>query len=456
MDIIPRLQAVSLQERKILDQLDMEMLVPLKAAIDIAGILVLGPKLSGEDYSRDDQRLLTVVSRQVSVALDNARLYKEMQDALGQLHKTQEHLLRTERLRAVGEVASGVGHDLRNLLTVVVGRAQLALGRMDHSEKVKHDLEIIEGAALDSAEVVNRLQNFARSDNDRGLCLVKLNQVLLEMVEMLEPRLSQLREMDNIAIDVVLDLLDTECVRGRPSELREMLTNILINAVEAMPKGGKLTVTSRQENDTIVMSIEDTGVGITREVRKGIFEPFFTTKGSEGVGLGLSIARGVAKRHGGDITVSSRPGKGSIFVITLPVSKQIRPEKRALGKVRGPAGDLHVLVIDDDKAVAKVLSEILASAGYAVDLASSGKDGLALAQRKDYSLVITDLGMPGMSGPDVAKAINTMKPAIPTFLVTGWDVELQPAELVNLGITGIITKPFTKASILGQIKHAMK
>ena len=454
--INPKLQALSAGEIETVNQLDAELLVALRRANDLAGILVLSPKVSGEAYSQDDESVLTVVSQQVSTALDNARLYNEVQEALRELQKTQDRLLQTERLRAVGEVAAGVGHDLRNLLTVALGRAQLALERVQDNGKLKHDLQVIEQAALDGAEVVNRLQSFTKVGGNLSFNLVDMNRLLLDALQMVKPRLSQQREMANMTTDVIVNLGEAELVKGKPSELREMLTNILVNAIEAMPRGGKLTITSRQENDSVVISIEDTGVGIASKARKRIFEPFYTTKGHQGVGLGLSIAYSVAKRHGGDIRMSSKLGKGSTFTIRLPITKQRRMRQAVSGKARRiTRRKTAALIIDDDKVVGEVLSEVLESGGYSVDLATSGKEGLALAQRKDYAVVITDLGMPGMSGRDVARAINTVKPATPIFLITGWDVELRPAELIEWGVTGVITKPFTRSNILAQIKRTI-
>ncbi len=456
IEVITRLQGVTAKDKHTLDELGAEFLVPLETANDLVGILLLGPKLSGEEYSQDDNRVLTLVSRQVSVALENARLYKEAREALRELQKTQDRLLRTERLRAVGEVAAGVGHDLRNLLTVVVGRAELALERVQHNGKLKRDLKVIEQAALDGAEVVNRLQSFTKVGGDLSFDLVDMNRLLLDALQMVEPRLSQQREMEDMTTDVIVNLGEAEPVKGKPSELREMLTNILVNAIEAMPRGGKLTITSRQENDSVVISIEDTGVGIASKVRKRIFESFYTTKGPQGVGLGLSIAHGVVKSHGGDIRLSSKLGKGSTFTVRLPVSKQRRARQAVSGKAHSVTRKTAALIIDNNKAVREVLSEILESDGYNVDAAGSGKKGLAFAERKDYAVVMVDLGMPDMSGRDVAKAVNTMKPATPIFLVTGWDVELQPAELIDWGVTGVITKPFTKTNVLAQIKRCYK
>jgi signal transduction histidine kinase len=456
MDIIPKLQAISQRERNTLNQLSMELIIPLRTTNELAGILVLGPKLSGEAYSADDKRVLTVVSRQMSTALDNARLYNEVRVALRELRKTQDQLLRTERLKAVAEVAAGVGHDLRNLLTVVLGRSQLALKRGNYDEKLRDDLKLIEEATLDGAQVLNRMQNFTKVSSAHDFVPVNLNELLLESIQMLEPRLSQKRETENANIDLILNLRDTELVKGSPSELREMLTNIVINAIEAMPRGGRLVVESEQKSSVAVITIEDTGVGMTSEVRKRIFEPFYSTKGSKGVGLGLNIARGIAKQHGGDIQVSSRLGEGSTFTIQLPVTKQKGRRNLVRSKVSGVARQALALVIDDDKRVGGVLAEILESGGYTVDVAASAKEGLALAQGKDYTVMITDLGMPGMSGRDVAKAVKAVKPEMPIFLVTGWDIEVQPSELIDLGIRGIIMKPFTRTNILTQIKNAMK
>jgi signal transduction histidine kinase/CheY-like chemotaxis protein len=454
LDVLPQLQGITMKERSIINQVGAQLFIPIQTTRGLIGILVLGPKLSEEDYSEDDVKLLTVASHQIANALDNARLYKEAHETLRELQKTQNQLLRVERLRAIGEVAAGVGHDIRNLLTVTLGRAQLALEKVKDNGKLKHDLRVIEQAALDGAEVVNRLQSFTEVGSDLSFELVDMNRILLDALQMIEPRLSQQREIEDVTTEVIVNLGEAEPVKGKPSEIREMLTNILVNAIEAMPGGGKLTLTSRQENDSVVITIEDTGVGIASKVRKGIFEPFYTTKGPQGVGLGLSIAYGMAKKHGGDIAVSSEPGKGSTFAIRLPVTKRKGARQAVSGKVRrATKKGAKALIIDDDKAVGEVLSEILESDGYIVDLARSGKKGLALAKQKDYAVVLTDLGMPGMSGRELAKVVNTVKPAIPIFLVTGWDVQLQPAELIDFGITGVITKPFTKTNVLAQIKR---
>jgi len=449
LDILPQLRAITVKERAVLDQIEAELIIALKTDKGLAAILILGPKRSEELYDDNDMKLLRVMTRQVAINLDNARLYQESKQAQRELEMAQERLIQSEKLKALGEMSSGIAHDFNNVLTSILGRVQLAL-RDVQDAKLKRNMEIIEQGALDAAQMVQRLQDVTRVRTDHSFELADLNQILEAALENIKPRLNELLEIKDIRIQVSFDRSDISPVEGSASELREVLTNILLNAIEAMPSGGGLTLKSQQENHLVAVTVSDTGVGMSAEVKKKLFTPFFTTKGSKGLGMGLSVAYGIINRHSAKIEVFSKPGEGSTFTIKFPVTK--RGKEQVISKA--PQIDIHtasILVIDDDEAARQVISETLNRVGHKVDMAVNGQQGLSLAQRKVYDLVVTDLGMPDISGRQVAKAIKSANPVTPVLLITGWGVQLDPIELEKDGVDGLIAKPFNIDEILTKV-----
>ncbi|MEK7848219.1 MAG: ATP-binding protein, partial [Chloroflexota bacterium] len=386
-----------------------QVIVGLKARDRLVGILMLGPKVSGEVYGDDDLKLVSVVSRQVAITFDNAELYHQARWAYEQLKETQARLVQAERLRALGEMAGGVAHDFNNLLAAMLGRAQLAM-EYATDEKVKADLEIIQQAALDGAETVKRLQDFARVRVDRENNLVDPNQLVETSLSFIEPRRREREQTGQSVFSFVLSLEQVGPVSGNSGELRQVLTNIMLNALDAMPQGGTLSVKTHQQDGMAVIAIADTGAGIPPEIQGKVFDPFFTTKGPRGTGLGLSVAYGIVHRHGGAIDLVSAVGKGTTFHVRLPLTAPSgavtvpptvadgvppaqppevgQPERQPL------SASTHILVIDDDPAVAEVLRLLLQQKGYEVSVAATGEDGLAAFAASDYQLVIVDMGLP--------------------------------------------------------------
>ena len=451
IDRLQRFRALWKREREVLEKLDAAVLVPLKAQETLIGILILGSKKSDEPYTSDDLDLLSTVANQATTAVRNAELYEKSRQAYKELEEAQEHLIQSERLKALGEMTSGIAHDFNNILTAILGRVQMSLGAIKEGKmedkKMKRNLGIIEQAARDAAETVRRLQDFARVRINHASEVLDLNEVLRSALEMIRPRLDEQRETLGSSIKVVLKLGKVGPVEGSAAELKESLVNILINAIEAMVRGGKLTVKSERDGDFAVISISDTGVGMTEEVREKVFEPFFTTKDPQGLGMGLSVVYGTISRHKGRISVSSEPGKGSTFTITLPVARK-STEETAMESSQSSIKNATILVVEDDKGCRDVLYEMLTGAGHRVDIANNGKDGLSLARQKDYDLVVADLGMPDISGVDVAAAVKVHNSKTQVVLVTGWGIQLDPAELKEHGVDSVITKPFSKEDIL--------
>jgi len=447
LDINAQLLTLPAADRQNLQAIGAQLYIPIKTRDkELVGVLILGVKRSQQFYSIEDKQILAPIVSQVAMSLDNARLFQEAKDAYEQWKATQEYLVRSEKLRALGEMSSGIAHDFNNMLTGILGRAQLALDQVK-DPKVERHLKLIEQATLDAAQIVRRLQDFARVRTDHATTLVQLNQIATDALEMVKPRLSERGEMQDVAIETSLYLDKIGPVRGDSTELREALVNILINAVEAMPHGGKLTVSTRQDNNSAVISISDTGIGMTSEVMKRMFEPFFTTKEQQGLGMGLSLVYGIVKRHGGDITVSSEPQKGSTFSVILPIATE-SAEVVTPPVPQSSTGHSDILVIDDNEEARNVLSEVLTMSGHSVDTAASGEEGLSLFEQNNYDLVVTDLGMPGISGRDVARAIKRDSPQTLVIMITGWGVQIDMAEEI---VDGVIAKPFQKDAILRQI-----
>jgi CheY-like chemotaxis protein len=266
-----------------------------------------------------------------------------------------------------------------------------------------------------------------------------LVEVIRDALEVTQPRWRDEPQSRGIVVRVETKLAPLPPVPGNPAELREVLTNLILNALDAMPNGGTLTLTSRADERGVIIEVQDTGIGMTDEVRRRIFDPFFTTKGPKGTGLGLAVVYGIVTRHGGEIQVESREGVGSTFTIRLPyglIESPPTPEKEST--LAAPA---RVLVIDDEEAVREALRDIL-SLRHVVEEAASGAEGIDRLKQTRFDLVITDLGMAGMSGWQVARAVKALRPETAVVLVTGWGVQLDPAELRSKGVDRVLPKPF--------------
>jgi PAS domain S-box-containing protein len=386
--------------------------------------------------------------------------------------KMEQQLIRFEKLRSLGELAGGVAHDFNNELAAILGRAQLLRKLFKLEEGIperrksyidlKKGLEIIEKAALDGAETVRRIQEFSRKrdeqDDAKYFTEVDVHAAINDALEYTKLRWKDEAESKGIKISVVRILLPVPFVLGSASELREVLTNIINNALDAMPEGGEIRVTAIQENSSVAIKIEDTGIGIPEEIKERIFDPFFTTKGPQSTGLGMSVSYGIISRHGGTIKVDSTEGKGSTFTINLPIiEERKRKEKEEESKlVTDKLEKASVLIIDDEEAVRNLLCDILMEGGHEVEVASNGSEGIELFKRKEFDLVFTDLGMPGMSGWEVAEEIKKICRNIPVALITGWKVQLQESEMMEKGIDFVVCKPFQLDQVLRLVQEGME
>jgi len=415
-----------------------ELAVPVRLGDETVGVLWASYERPVQ-VTDDDVGLATNLAQVVAVAVANARLYEGAQRAYQELQVTQDHLVQTEKLRALGEMASGVAHDFNNILAAILGRVQLMLTRVE-DPTLRRWLEIVERAALDGAQTVRRIQEFTRVRRDQPTERVDLAQVLRDAVEMTRTRWRDEAQARGLEIRLVTEVEPVPPVEGQPAELRQALTNLIFNAIDALPQGGTITVGARLQDGAVEVSVADTGVGMPDAVRRRIFEPFFSTKGPKGSGLGLAMVYGIVSRHGGEVAVESREGAGSTFTIRLPPGRGAsRPEAPAAAVV--PEAAARVLVIDDEERVRDTLADMLRQAGHEVVVASQGAEGLERFRGDSFDLVVTDLAMPGMSGFQVARTVKALRPEVPVVLVTGWGVEVPAEQLRASGVDRVMTKP---------------
>jgi len=369
--------------------------------------------------------------------------------------KAQEALVSAERLRALGQMAGGIAHDFNNILVGVRGFADAALDELpDGLTRARGDMERIIAGADDAAEAVRRLQSLYRtSDDTSDFCALCLDDLMRDAVELTRPHWRDQAQARGTSIEVETQLQGPLCVRGNASELRRVLTNLLVNAVEAMPQGGRITVCSGLDAEGCTVSVRDTGMGMSARARARIFEPFFSTKGSSG--LGLAVSRRTVERHGGTISVESELGAGSTFTVWLPAAAEGEPclaqETRESETVSEP---LAVLVVDDEATVRALLRRVLERAGHSVDEAVSGHEALERLAQGHYHLMVTDLGMPSMSGSELAVKAHGLCPELRIILATGWGSTVSPDQIREMGVQSLLAKPFSHSSLSEAIAEA--
>jgi PAS domain S-box-containing protein len=357
---------------------------------------------------------------------------------------------RADKLRALGQLASGVAHNFNNSLTAVIGYTQMALNKVQDLVVTRH-LRTVETAALDAAKMVQRIQNFARQRQDEAMAPADLNQIVRDALDLTRSRWRDDARASGIEYDVIFRPSDSVILTCDQSAMREVFVNLIINALDAMSEGGRLTVTTSVEREVAVIAFTDTGSGMTEEVRQRVFEPFFTTKGTKGYGMGLAVTYGIVDRHGGEIMVASRPGAGSTFTIRLPIERNVAEvsddDSASLAPFR--AKTASVLVVDDEQPIRALLADLLRARGHKVLMAEDGIAGLRAVEGARFDMVITDISMPGLDGWAVVSEVRRRWPDTKLVIVTGYGGLV---DQVFLGgdadlVDALISKPFNLAEI---------
>ncbi|HWE22988.1 MAG TPA: response regulator [Myxococcales bacterium] len=361
--------------------------------------------------------------------------------AESELRASREALHERHRLQSIGEVASGVAHDLNNALNVMRLRLALIQKRpADESQAAR--LESLSHIIDDAATRIARLQDLSRKQAEETFDQVDLRQVIDESVALAGTQLEQL-SLDGKQFRVLTDIPDRFQVRGNSAELKHLFVNLLFNARDAMPEGGTISIQARGTDDGVVVTVADEGVGIPSADLERIFESFYTTKGKEGTGLGLSMARGAMARIGGAITARNRVPRGAEFVLRFP--RQAKPGATPSVHPAGSIGpldrELHVLLVDDDLDCLSVTGEVLEEEGVTVTAAKSGAEAVTRLDEHAYDLLLCDIGMPGMSGWEVAREARIRQPGLPIYMVTGWASEFAAEDARRTTVDGVLGKP---------------
>ncbi len=435
------------------------LLVPLTLELGPPALLVLVSRNPGA-FDWREAEIVAGLASHLSSALRGARLNHSLERAIAELERTRDVLVQSGMLRVAGEMASGVAHEFNNILGAILGRAQLLRRAIEQGtaepRALCQSLEIIERVAQDGAETVRRLRLFGRAGEQATAEPMELEAVIRDSAEFTKPRWSNEALAAGRSITVEVDVAEGLWVQGRPHELREVFTNLLLNAVDAMPDGGTIRITARRSAGSAVTVIEDDGVGMSEDTRRRLFEPFFTTKGESGTGLGMSVAYGIVQRHDGTIEVSSRPGHGSRIEVSLPLTSQ-RPVTvpTAPTVIRRAEEPLEVLVIDDEEAVRDLLGDILRMLGHRVTTYSTGLEALSAYIPGQFQLVITDIGMPGLTGWQVAGVVRALDPDVMLAFVTGWAEDVSRDAMLQTEIEDVIAKPFTIEDVQRVIDTAL-
>ena len=382
------------------------------------------------------------------------------ENALEEVRATQTQMLQMEKMRAIGELASGVAHDLNNALMAILGYTELAEDSPDDPATVGKSLAVIRKATEDASSTVRRLQNFARQRAVSHGEPTDINQVVQDVVEMTRPRWRDEAQKQGRNYEVGVHPGAVPPILAEASGLREVLINLIHNALNAMPQGGRLTFTTRtgDEGREVEIEVADTGMGMSPEVAARAFDPFFTTRGVEGTGLGLAVSWTIIQRHGGSIQIESTPDKGTRFLIRLPVGRQtIQMASQDKLPPRPLNGGARILVVDDEAFVSSILTSILTRHGHRVTAAQSAKEALRYLREPDaeYQLVITDHGMPEMTGLELIAEIHRNGPPVPILLLTGWGSTLLQDNIPDATPEEVLGKPINQSDLLDAVQRVL-
>ncbi|MBS0416152.1 MAG: response regulator [Proteobacteria bacterium] len=433
------------------------VLAPVLVQKRVFGVLMVGRR-PADAFNSTDCEFLRHLSEHVALASHQAQLYGALQQAYDEVRQSQQAVLQQERLRALGQMASGIAHDINNAISPIALYTESLLEREPGlSDRTRTCLVTIQRAIEDVAETVSRMREFYRvRAPEMNLTRVSLNRLIEQVIELTRARWSDLPMQRGVVITLQPNLApDLPDIMGSETEIRDALTNLVFNAVDAMPEGGTLVLRTRfdqrdvdlqdEHAPAVHVEVSDTGVGMDEETRRRCLEPFYTTKGERGTGLGLAMVYGMIQRHSADLNIDSAAGKGTTVRLSF-----IPAQTTLLTAQHAPAGQtiqrLRLLLVDDDPLLLKSVKEVLDADGHTVVAADGGQNGIEsfqTAQRsgQPFSLVITDLGMPYVDGRKVAAAVKAESPRTPVILLTGWGRRLIAENDTPPHVDRILSKP---------------
>jgi CheY-like chemotaxis protein len=358
-------------------------------------------------------------------------------------------MAQSEKLRALGQMASGIAHDLNQSLMLVASYSDLARQALEETPPnldELHDLfTTATQAALDGGETVKRLLLFTRAPKEQERRPIDLVSVVRDAAQLTAPRWRDDAQAEGRPVTLHIETDGHPIAQGSPARIREVLTNLVFNAVDALPTGGRILLRVVAEGEYAIIEVTDSGVGMSAAVQARVFEPFFTTKGDAGTGLGLAMVFGIVEQHGGHIDVRSAPGEGTTIRIALPLVEPVAtPEPlQTPSRGAGPVPHLRVLAVDDEPAMTKAVVRMLRAGGHAVSVAESGEGALEQLAASAFDVVVSDMGMgPGMNGWELAAAVKGRWPGVRFVLATGWGAAIDPDEARLKGVHAVLAKPY--------------
>ena len=378
---------------------------------------------------------------------------QRLQKALEELHATQQQVIQQERLRALGKMAGGVAHDFNNALIPILGYAELLIERSelldDRAVALKY-LRLMRTAARDATAVVGRLREFYRQRDETELFeSVDLPEALAEAISMTQPRWHDEALAQGLHIVVEQDFEPVPTIACHSGEIREVVTNLLFNAVDALPQGGRIVVRTYSREQKAVFEVQDDGIGMTEEVRARCLEPFVTTKGERGTGLGLAMVYGIVQRHHGEIEIESRLGEGTLVRVQLPFYRGIHAAQATDGT--SVSSKLRILLVDDEQVVREVIALFLRHQAHEVEVTPSAIEALRLVREQKFDLVITDHAMPGMTGGNFVATLRSAGFQIPILMLTGFGELMATSDSIPTGVTKLVNKPVTMEDLRSAI-----
>ena len=425
------------------------VIAPLVVESSVFGVLIAAR--SGVDgFSALDREFLRQLSDHAALAAHQAHLYQALQQAYDDLRRSQQAVMQQERLRALGQMASGIAHDINNAISPAALYTETLLAQETNlSPRARDHLQTIGHAIEDVSATVARMREFSRQrEPQMKLVPVQVNRSLQQVMDLTRARWNDTPQQRGVVINIATDLEPKlPVILGVEGEIREALTNIFLNAFDAMPEGGTLTLRTRLTKDKQVrVDVTDTGAGMDEATRRRCLEPFYTTKGERGTGLGLAMVYGVAERHGATVEIESTVGVGTTIRLLFPVPAAIVEDPARAPAPPRPQARLHVLIVDDDPLVAKVLKDTLKIDGHDIVTANGGQSGIdaflkSVGEAKPFDLVMTDLGMPYVDGRKVAAAVKEASPSTPVILLTGWGQSLLADGEMPPHVDRLLSKP---------------
>jgi signal transduction histidine kinase/ActR/RegA family two-component response regulator/uncharacterized membrane protein affecting hemolysin expression len=429
------------------------VIAPLQVEASVFGAFVAARR-APDAFSSGDCEFLEQLSGHVALASHQARLHGALRQAYDDLRQSQQAVMQQERLRALGQMASGIAHDINNAISPISLYTDSLLEREPNlTDKGRAALTVIQRAIDGVADTVTRMREFYRQrEPEMALALVDLNVVARAIIELTRAKWFDLPQQRGVSIELRHELSSTlPGIMGAEGEIRDALTNLIFNAVDAMPEGGVLTVRTfarpgPSETELASVEVSDTGIGMDEETRRRCLEPFFTTKGERGTGLGLAMVYGMIQRHSAGFDIDSAVGKGTTMRVTFPAYTQpLLASTRAID-AHAPMRRLRVLLIDDDPIIIKALEDALVAEGHVTVAANGGQAGLeifatAFATAYPFDLVVTDLGMPAIDGRRVAEGIKSRSPATPIIMLTGWGSRMIAEQEIPAHVDRVLGKP---------------